>query len=366
MKLSLFDKIIICLNIILATGLLLSYAVPFSDPRDARFLALVGLTFLFLVLFNLIFIVYWLFLRRVFWIISSVTILLGLGIIKRSVQPRLPFNQSITSLQNKIRVVTYNVHSFKPQNQEYTLPYAKKIFQLADSLYPNVICMQEFSFDFYNKSQIFLHFNKTCKSDQFYFRSYESTPWDSTGVAIFSKFKIIKKGYISSDKDTTETQAIFVDVQYKNKIIRIYCIHLQSVHLEMEDHSYLKNLEAKAEITIPRLKTIVDKLNLAFVKRSYQASLIKQHLDSCPYPYIVAGDFNDTPNSFAVNEISKGLKNAFVEKGCGFGFTYYGDFPNVQIDYILSTQNFDIESYDVINKKLSDHYPVVSNLSLQH
>ena len=81
-------------------------------------------------------------------------------------------------------------------------------------------------------------------------------------------------------------------------------------------------------------------------------------------PYIIAGDFNDTPTSFAVNSIAKGLKNTFSEKGNGFGITYNGAFPNFQIDYILTTPNFNVKNYQIIKKKLSDHYAVVSDLEL--
>jgi len=92
--------------------------------------------------------------------------------------------------------------------------------------------------------------------------------------------------------------------------------------------------------------------------------LVKDNSLHCPYPYIVSGDFNDTPSSFAVNQMAKGLKNVYREKGSGFGRTYNGDFPNFQIDYIMTSPQFDIEDYQIIEKKLSDHYPVRSDVLL--
>lgn len=93
--------------------------------------------------------------------------------------------------------------------------------------------------------------------------------------------------------------------------------------------------------------------------------MMKDHMAQCPYPYIVAGDFNDTPSSYAVNQMSKGIKNAFREKGRGLGRTYNGDIPNYQIDYILVSPQFDVLNYTVIEKKLSDHYPIRSDLLLK-
>jgi endonuclease/exonuclease/phosphatase family metal-dependent hydrolase len=112
-------------------------------------------------------------------------------------------------------------------------------------------------------------------------------------------------------------------------------------------------------------KRIAWKLKKAFIKRSEQVIKVKNHSHDCSYPFIIAGDFNDTPSSFAVNQMAKGLKNAFREKGSGIGRTYNGDFPNYQIDYIMASPQFDIRSYKILEKRLSDHYPVCSDLLLK-
>jgi len=59
----------------------------------------------------------------------------------------------------------------------------------------------------------------------------------------------------------------------------------------------------------------------AFIVRSYQVNLIEQDIAKCSYPYIIAGDFNDTPNSYAVNELSNEMKNAFIEQGAVLALT---------------------------------------------
>jgi len=89
-------------------------------------------------------------------------------------------------------------------------------------------------------------------------------------------------------------------------------------------------------------------------------------MNACTYPYIVMGDFNDTPMSYSVNLVSKGLHNAFKERGAGWGVTHYEIFPIFQIDYILASPNFDILSYHIVKRKLSDHYPIWSDLKLKN
>ncbi|HJP62202.1 MAG TPA: hypothetical protein VJ844_02110, partial [Mucilaginibacter sp.] len=64
-------------------------------------------------------------------------------------------------------------------------------------------------------------------------------------------------------------------------------------------------------------------------------------------------------------KMSEDMKNTFTEQGSGLGRTYNGSFPNYQIDYVLATSQFDVLDYYIIEKKLSDHYPVRSDLELK-
>ena len=112
-------------------------------------------------------------------------------------------------------------------------------------------------------------------------------------------------------------------------------------------------------------KKIGIRLKKAFIKRGEQVKILKADTEKCTIPYIIAGDFNDTPISYTVNTISAGMKNSFREKGSGFGVTYNGEFPNFQIDYILTSPEFSIKNYLIVDKKLSDHYAVRTDLELK-
>ncbi|MDQ6815121.1 MAG: endonuclease/exonuclease/phosphatase, partial [Bacteroidota bacterium] len=110
---------------------------------------------------------------------------------------------------------------------------------------------------------------------------------------------------------------------------------------------------------------VKNKFSVAFKNRSEQVKILKKHTQSCPYPYIVAGDFNDTPSSFAVGYMMRGLKNAFREKGRGYTVTFNGGLPDFQIDYVMVNSFFKILNYHVVRKQLSDHYPVVVDLGFE-
>ena len=91
---------------------------------------------------------------------------------------------------------------------------------------------------------------------------------------------------------------------------------------------------------------------------------MKNHMNNCDIPFVIAGDFNDTPASYAVTKITDSLNNAFLKKGSGLGRTYNGKFPNFQIDYIATTKNIEVVNYHIVEAKLSDHFPVRSDLRL--
>jgi endonuclease/exonuclease/phosphatase family metal-dependent hydrolase len=164
---------------------------------------------------------------------------------------------------------------------------------------------------------------------------------------------------------SSENQCLYIDVKKGEKSIRVYSMHLQSIHFDPDDYRYLNNVSKEGKADVSSTKRLGSKLKNAFIKRSEQVFKVRSHADACPYPYIISGDFNDTPTSFAVNQMCKGLKNAFREKGSGLGRTYNGSFPNYQIDYIMAGQQFNVTGYNIIEKKLSDHYPISSDLVLK-
>ena len=80
---------------------------------------------------------------------------------------------------------------------------------------------------------------------------------------------------------------------------------------------------------------ITSRLKKSFIKRAIEVDVIKEHMNKSPFPIIICGDFNDTPNSYAYKKISHGLKDSFLEQGIGIGSTFLGKIPFLRIDYIL-------------------------------
>ena len=80
-------------------------------------------------------------------------------------------------------------------------------------------------------------------------------------------------------------------------------------------------------------------------------------------PFILTGDWNDTPNSQLLQELTK-----YFTINSGNDFTFPADEPNECIDYVAAFNNCPaktIESAVIDEPEASDHQPLMVNLSLR-
>ncbi|MGB4775223.1 MAG: endonuclease/exonuclease/phosphatase family protein [Daejeonella sp.] len=359
-----FNKTILAINIIAVLFLLLSYMAPFTDPRNFWPISFFGLAYPALLLINVLFVVYWLLFRPKFALISFISILTGYSFLTGFIGFRESTAIDVPkSSEGFIRVMTYNVHNFKQYGDKNDVFTKEKILDIIRKEQPDVICFQEFFYREKGEYNFKKLIQEIINSSHYYFEPVADNGYEANGMATFSKFPIIEKGYIAFN-NVRGNEAIFTDIERNNKIFRVYNVHFQSINFKPEDYKYIKNVTEKIETDVQSSRRIGGRLKSAFLKRSDQVKVIKEHAKSCKTPYLVAGDFNDTPISYTVNSMSEGLINSFRKKGSGFGITYNGDFPNFQIDYILVSPAFNIKNYRIVDQKLSDHYAVRTDLEL--
>ena len=363
--LNFFDKIVLWLNFLLCAALLLSYLAPVTNPSNYWIIAFFGLAYPVLLVSGLLFAFYWLLRKSIWLLLPLIVIGIGWGVLNKNFGLRTSTKPGTTRDSNAIRIMTYNVHDFKRYGSNNDTSTRNDISAIIKQEKPDLIGFQEFYTRNYGPYHMVNALKKLLKTNSYYLVGFDANQTDSIGMAIFSKYPIVSRGLIMLSNDPTdENQCIYIDVKKGKNIFRMYSVHLESIHFESEDYSYLKGV-SHGKTNMHSTKRLAGKLKLAFIKRAQQVLKVKQSAATCPYPYIISGDFNDTPSSFAVNQMSKGLKNAFCEKGSGFGKTYNGDFPNFQIDYIMVNPGFNVLNYDIIEKRLSDHYPVVSDVILR-
>jgi len=365
-RLNLSDKFLLSLTFLACAALLISYMAPVADPAKYWMIAFFGLAYPVLLLLTVLFLIYWL-IRKIKWaLLPLLVILAGWNVLNKNIGLRSHTRAPMVKDTNTIRIMTYNVHNFKRYGAKNDVSTKNEILEIINSHQPDVLGIQEFYTKKQGQYDILDSINKILNTNHYYFEAFEENAHEAIGMAIFSKFPIITHGLISlTDDKTSGNQCLYADIRKNNEIFRVYSVHLQSIGFDPEDYKYLDSVSHRGKTSIGSTKRLVIKLKQAFIKRSEQVFKIRQNATDCPYPFIISGDFNDTPSSFAVNQMSKGLKNAFCEKGAGLGRTYNGDFPNYQIDYIMASPAFDVLDYDITQKKLSDHYPVCSDLLLK-
>jgi endonuclease/exonuclease/phosphatase family metal-dependent hydrolase len=365
-KLPFIDRFFLWINCGLALALLISYLAPIADPKTYWVIAFFGLAYPLILLANLIMIAYWLLRKSRLVLISVLGILCGFNVLINNIGFH-PGNRNMVkpAAVNAIRVMTYNVHNFKKYGASKDISTKHEILTLIAAQKPDIIGMQEFYTRKRGQYAMLDSMKKIVESDNYYFENFESGEEEKIGIAIFSKYPIISKGMIQLAPLHSGNQCLYADIKRDNHVFRLYTVHLQSINFEPADYKYIDTVTKSGKTDLNSTKRLGGKLKRAFMKRSEQVAKIKAHAKQCPYPYIISGDFNDTPSSYAVNQMAKGLKNAFVEKGFGLGRTYNGDFPNYQIDYIMVSPQFDVASYTITEKKLSDHYPVFADLLLK-
>jgi endonuclease/exonuclease/phosphatase family metal-dependent hydrolase len=364
-KLTFLDKIILWLNVLLSLSLLFSYFAAAINPKTIWEFSFFGLAYPVLLTANLILVAWWLLRRKWLWLISVVCVLCGWNTLNNTIGFRASSNGAVKPADtNNIRVMTYNVHNFKRYGASNDVSTKHEILEIIRQEQPDVICFQEFYSRMRGQYDMRDSIVQVTGAGHYYFEPaiYNST--EAIGIAIFSKYDIIGHGLISFTGKASENECIYIDLAKGDKKFRIYSVHLQSIRFDPEDYKYINSITHEGNTDMTSARRLGSKLKAAFIKRSTQVEKVKQDAVKCPYPYIIAGDFNDTPSSYAVNFMAEGLKNAFRQKGSGIGRTYNGKFPNYQIDYIMASPQFDVASYKVTEKQLSDHYPVTSDLVL--
>ena len=363
-QLTLIDRIFLWVNIFFGVCILVSYLSPTTSPDKIWLIAFFGLAYPPLLLVNLLFIVYWLIRKSLWFVLSLICIGAGWPILRNNVGLRFSSEERPQG-SNIVRMMTYNVHAFKKYGSNNDFSTKHEILNIIRGQQPDIINIQEYYTRTRGQYAMTDSIKKIMNSDQYYFAKFDFNLSEASGMVIFSKFPIVAQGMIELTSYASDNQCLYIDVKRNNAIFRIYNVHLQSVGFDAEDYHDLNELSTAGKKNVSAARRMASKLKGAFQRRAEQVVKIKKHAATCPYPYIIAGDFNDTPSSFAVNEMSKGLKNAFREKGSGLARTYNGDFPNFQIDYIMTSQQFDVATYKIIEKKLSDHYSVRSDLVLK-
>jgi endonuclease/exonuclease/phosphatase family metal-dependent hydrolase len=365
-------RLCIILNVVIAGLFLIACANAWLHPSKWWFFSLIGLGFPVLLILLFCFLIFWLIFRSKWAMLSALVLLLGLGNIRVFWGLHFATSYKPQKADGALRILTWNVHWFDDHNKKIKerKDYRKKMIAFIKEQNADILCFQEFlelgkSFTSSNTNAI-VQLNYP-----YYYRVIDygqgSGGRFQAGVAIFSRFPIVDTQRIRYPDPANLRAAeslISADVLINGKKIRIYTTHLQSVLFQKNDYRNIEIIKSANDSMMAASRSIVKKLRLGYSMRGYQADLVRDKLDSCPYPEVICGDFNDVPNSYTYFHIKGNRQDVFVKKGNGIGRTFTAVSPTLRIDYILADKAFDVLQYNRFLVPWSDHYPVVADLKL--
>lgn len=341
----------IILNGIAALLLVVSYFSPRVDPLVAWWPSFIGLAYSYLLLMNIGFVVFWLFFYWRYLFLSLLCILAGWHTHQNFIQ----FSGLQDHNSKGIKIISYNVLHF------YSYLEGKNDTEILDFIAgqeANIICLQE------SKLQKTGALNPVKLKEYFPGIKHVQLAHQSTwgGPVTFTSYPIVNMGELRFEDSSN--MVIYTDVKIDGDTIRVYNCHMQSYGIRPEQYSIIDSIGFQRK-QLQEVRQISKKLKDAYIQRSVQIKELKKSIESCPFPVIVCGDFNDTPVSFSYHAMRSVLNDAFVESGKGVSNTYRGKLPSFRIDYIFYSNDFRAYNYERSHVEYSDHFPISTKLIMR-
>ena len=366
-KLGVFGRIVLIVNILAVIGLILSYLSLYVSPERNWLLPFFGLIYPYLLLVNTFFILYWALRFRIYFLVSLLAVLAGWNIIWRTMQ--IEVSTSPLASGKSFLVMTYNVRNMSNNNLLIPDPEIRDaIMRLLVGNRPDILCLQEFEALGERPHEFVDSMSRALGLPYYEFARYnEKNTKRLDAIITFSRFPIT--GSHALKKEDRRSYCLVTDLLIGNDTVRLYNIHLESVRLKHEDYTFINDLDLQFEEDEnikEGSRRVFNKLRNAYILRSSQVKSIRNSMDASPFPLITCGDFNDTPCSYSYQVLSRQKKDAFMESGSGLGNTYAGTLPSLRIDYILYDKNFRAFTYTTGRENISDHYPVAATLGYRN
>lgn len=349
--------------------LLVSYWAINKDPLESKYAPLIAYGFPYIVLLNIATIIVLLLIKK--WkigVVNLVMLLAGYSYISRI----YAFGSADNTEEDAIKILSYNVRLFD-RGRYFEIPREQirdSIFAFIENQDADIVCFQEF-YCMENRKK-FVRFDDIFRiTGTKHFAGSENMKEGKTrfaGSYIFSKYPIVNHGFIEFNAALkNDGRCAFADIQIsESRTIRVYNFHLASISFENTEYDFVESLNDELPLNESGKANglrIVRRFVDASKRRSSELKLVLEHATQSPYPTILCGDLNDTPSSYAYNQLKKKYNDAFLQAGRGLGRTYAGKMPANRIDYIFHDNNFKTNDFFIQNEVLSDHKAIQARLT---
>ncbi|MFI3295258.1 MAG: endonuclease/exonuclease/phosphatase family protein [Rikenellaceae bacterium] len=354
---------LILLCIASAVVLIIGYFASTTDPRENSWIPVVGLSLHILIFLNILWLFFWILRRKVWLLIPLIALLCGVGHFGDYYQIEMTkeYGSENRSKLDTITIATYNVAGFK-----HLLDTDRRA-QAVDSIAAyfkaqkvDVICMQEYLDN--PKDSMTLYGDAFSQWPYVDFMKIVKEKKLHKGMMVMSRYPLRNMNYYKFKGAVNGFMSVDL-LRAKADTITLFNCHMQSTEFNQTQPEGLTALVEREDREEAMIK-VNEKLNVNFGKRAQQVDSLRYVIDSLRGRVIVAGDFNDTPNSWAVTTTrSDDLRDSFREAGSGYGYSYRPMKKLFRIDYVLYHQDyFEALEYSSPELPWSDHNPVVVKL----
>lgn len=208
-------------------------------------------------------------------------------------------------------IMSYNIHRGKDYQNKYSMEEIINYLRESDI---DIICLQEVLLSNHQLLREIGNYNAQ-------FVANIQVPIVSTGLATYSKYPVIESNHIILSSKSEPRGALHTVYNINNKLVNVINVHL----------------------------------GLSKQERIDQVRELTQYSKMLEGEVIIVGDFNQSPL-----EIEQ-----FRDVGKYHGYYKKNTFipNNVRIDYIFMTTDYMYSiNYDIIDIKLSDHYPITTHI----
>lgn len=358
-------KLVIFLTNIFAIALLFSSFLAWNvSTLKTNLFSYIGLGFGFILLLNIAYLVFWLLFSK--WK-YAVICLIALLICYKPVTTFFPIKINQPKAPEKsIQILTYNVQGFPKERDKNSKE--RPILDYISETDADIVCLQEYLVSKTGQS-IFSQQDVNRKLSMYPYRSVtgleSSGKYHILGLACFSKYPIEDTHEVVFESSYNGAAVYTINIEGKRYTVAN--VHLESNSIMAEDKKlYSDFLQNTDSVKLETVTTnIRNRLGSAYRMRAKQVNQVKDYIKTQgTQGTIICGDFNDTPISYAYNQMKKGLQDAYVSTSFGPGITYNEYLFLFRIDYIMHSDNFKAYQTKVDKIDHSDHYPLRTWLEL--
>lgn len=352
--------IICCLLLLLL--FIISCFSSYVAPASFSYMPLFALMFPWLFMATLICACINFYAAKKLALVMFICLLPGLLNLFNIVAFNLPQQTDNNKSDSLLRIMTWNVQDFVSLTEKSEI--RSKMLRLISEKNPDILCVQE-CLNVEGGKRISVRKELNSLGYSYYFFSNDQHFINrqgaevKKGVAIFSKKPLIDSGRISIRSEGEKENLVYADINFEGRPLRIYTAHLASFELFTDTNDINKDLY---KITYDRKKEIQYKLRETEQLHQEEIKIIRKAISNTNLPVIYCGDMNTVPTTYTYRYLKNDLQDAFLAKGFGFGATFYKILPLLRIDYCLADKRLNVLNCVVINQKLSDHYPVITDM----